>query len=164
MKTFGTFLLLIIAITAYGQSGLKGHVTYDDNNPFVGLDIEVLNQDSTVALTHTDMNGDYLINNLKPGLYTLRIRFIGFRERIIKNVSIASNEIRQFDFTHPGPCIESVKICPSGNHTDNLIPIAYGLPGKRLMKKYKKGKVRLGGCIVTDCDPMWYCKEHAIEF
>jgi len=32
------------------------------------------------------------------------------------------------------------------------------------MKRAKKGKIWLGGCVITECDPKWYCKIHKIEF
>ncbi|HEY8934896.1 MAG TPA: carboxypeptidase-like regulatory domain-containing protein [Cyclobacteriaceae bacterium] len=162
MKVFRAIFLLI-SIPSFGQNGLKGHVVDNDQNPFAALKIEILHQDSVVALTFTDQNGDYSFNNVKPGLYDLRIQHLGFRERIIKNVSIPVNTIEQFDIVHPGPCVESTKVCPGG-HSDNLIPIVYGLPSEKLIEKSKEGKVRLGGCIVTGCDPKWYCKEHNIEF
>lgn len=28
----------------------------------------------------------------------------------------------------------------------------------------KEGKVKLGGCEVTGCEPNWFCKEHNEEF
>jgi hypothetical protein len=69
-----------------------------------------------------------------------------------------------FDIVHPGPCSESLKTCPNGNHSDNLIPIVYGLPGKKSRRKSENGKIKLDGCIVTGCDPKWYCKQHDLEF
>jgi hypothetical protein len=81
---------------------------------------------------------------------------------VIKDFYFNRND-RVFQFIFPNPCKKSVKVCPE-NHTNKLIPIVYGLPGEKLIRKAKKGKVMLGGCIVTDCDPKWYCKVHKLMF
>ena len=52
--------------------------------------------------------------------------------------------------------------CPKG-HSDQIIPIVYGYPGPKLMREANECKVKLGGCIVQESDPKWYCKIHKIE-
>ena len=164
MRTLTTILLLVTWTVSFSQdNGLKGQVIDNEENPLAGLTIKILDRDSVVAWTLTGQNGDYEIQNIKPGLYDLSIQHLGFRERILKDVKIPANDIQPFNITHPGPCVRSEKVCPNG-HTDNLVPIVYGLPGKRSMKKADKGQIKLGGCIVTNCDPEWYCKTHKIEF
>ena len=54
-------------------------------------------------------------------------------------------------------------ICPIGNHTNNIIPIVYGLPTPKTMAKAKKGLVHLGGCVLSNCDPHYYCTVHNKE-
>jgi|GEM_PF-3866626 len=56
------------------------------------------------------------------------------------------------------------KMCPQGGHTNNIIPIAYGLPTGATFRRAKRNEVFLGGCIVTDCDPSWYCGTHKLTF
>lgn len=52
--------------------------------------------------------------------------------------------------------------CPEcGTET---IPIVYGLPGAGLMKKAKKGKIRLGGCVIYPGAPTWHCPQCDNEF
>jgi hypothetical protein len=58
-------------------------------------------------------------------------------------VTITADKIEEMNLFYPDSIGKSKKICPRG-HTDNLIPIVYGLPGKKLMTKSQKGKVRLG--------------------
>lgn len=164
MKILSTILLSIIISSAFGQTGgLKGHVTLDSTELTPGLRLEIFLKDRVNALAFTDESGTYIFENIKAGTYDLRISFVGYRDRIIRDISIVANEVKELEIDFPGPCIESVKKCPKG-HTDNLIPIAYGLPGTKLMKEAEEGKVKLGGCIITHCDPKWYCKKHKIEF
>ena len=163
MKVLTTIFLLASSTSFSQTGGLKGHVIDNDQVPLAGARITLLVGDSAVASTVTDQHGDYEFKMTTAAVYNLNIEPLGYRNKVITGVVITASEIRSFDLTFPGPCIKSERICPKG-HTDGLIPIAYGLPGRSLMKKARKGKVKLGGCIVTGCDPEWYCKKHQIEF
>jgi len=50
-----------------------------------------------------------------------------------------------------------------GGHTDHIIPIVYGEPTEKTMKKAELGLVHLGGCVMSDSDPKFYCTIHKIE-
>ncbi len=166
MRTLATIALTFILTSSFCQrGGLKGHVTDRvDKSGFAGLKIFVLDNNSTVTGTITNQTGDFEIDNIKPGTYRIKLQLLGYRESYLQTpITISADKIEQMNLIYPDSCGKSKKICPRG-HTDNLIPIVYGLPGKKLMTKSEKGKVRLGGCIVTDCDPAWYCKKHEIEF
>jgi len=39
-----------------------------------------------------------------------------------------------------------------------LIPIAYGYPSESTFEESEAGRVRLGGCVVTQADPQWWCE------
>ena len=54
--------------------------------------------------------------------------------------------------------------CPICNLKKDVIPIIYGLPDDALFKKGQKGEVKLGGCVVMDDAPQWYCKKCEKEF
>ena len=45
-----------------------------------------------------------------------------------------------------------------------IIPIAYGLPGPDLEKESKKGRVILGGCMVSENQPQSHCKDCGYEW
>mgnify|MGYP006992455168 CR=1 FL=1 len=36
-------------------------------------------------------------------------------------------------------------------------------PTLKTMRKAKNGRVHLGGCVKTNCDPHYYCKIHQVE-
>jgi hypothetical protein len=38
-----------------------------------------------------------------------------------------------------------------------VVSIAYGLPSPELAEAAQAGRVVLGGCCLTDCDPSWEC-------
>ena len=56
------------------------------------------------------------------------------------------------------------KTCPVCKKNDGVIQILYGLPGEELFNEAEQGKVKLGGCVVTNFDPHWYCKRDKKEF
>lgn len=47
--------------------------------------------------------------------------------------------------------------CPRCGSED-IVPIVYGYPGPELVKESEAGKVRLGGCIVSEDNPTHACK------
>ncbi len=54
--------------------------------------------------------------------------------------------------------------CPKCSSVKDVIPIEYGLPGDEMMEEGRTGKVRLGGCIIMDDNPEWYCKACRYEW
>jgi hypothetical protein len=49
--------------------------------------------------------------------------------------------------------------CPRcGSSGADVVPIAYGLPGERLMAGSVAGEVELGGCCVGPRDPEFHCQ------
>lgn len=72
------------------------------------------------------------------------------------------------NLTIRGPCLydhpsDYIPVCPK-NHRNRIVPITYGLIFYTEKSKSKKGKFYSGGCIVTDCDPQFFCKKHKISF
>ncbi len=54
--------------------------------------------------------------------------------------------------------------CPICLRSKYVLPIAYGMPTPEMMKKASKGKMYLGGCMVYDYSPHYYCKKDEFEF
>ena len=54
-------------------------------------------------------------------------------------------------------------VCPSCD-SKNVVPIAYGLPGDEMREDAIKGKIHLGGCMIMDDNPEWYCKACRYEW
>jgi len=48
--------------------------------------------------------------------------------------------------------------CPKCKSTKKVVPILYGLPPPHLEVMAWKGWVVLGGCIIHENNPNWYCK------
>ncbi len=63
------------------------------------------------------------------------------------------------------------KMCPVCKKDDMVLPVAYGLiPEGRFTNENEKDEEKKtknyisGGCVVTNCDPNWYCKRDDLKF
>lgn len=53
--------------------------------------------------------------------------------------------------------------CPKCK-SKKVIPIVYGLPTYETFKSSEEGKIELGGCIVRNNNPNYFCKGCGNEF
>lgn len=161
--------LFCCSLVGLGQNGtLKGIIKdglSSENSP--GISIELLRKldKKFIAGTVSDSIGKFQIKNIPSGVYDLKFSQIGFNEYTLSDVKISPDSTTFLDIRFPCPFgeVKSKKECPLG-HKDEIMKIVYGLPSKKTLKKAEKGKIKLGGCIVTGCDPIWYCKKHKIRF
>ncbi len=164
-KTIIILTYLFISLNTYAQIGsIEGIILHKPDSTFLeGVNIIV---EGTRKGATTNLDGYFKIDSLKSGIYNLEILCIGTPTIRRENVLIEIDSTTILNIGIPeGNCDPEIpRICPNGNHSNNIIPIVYGLPGKKLMKKAEKGKVRLGGCIISECDPKWYCKIHKKSF
>jgi hypothetical protein len=53
---------------------------------------------------------------------------------------------------------------PSGveGHKDGILPVEYGLQvvGPKTGRRARRGETKDGGCVVSNCDPYYYCTLH----
>jgi iron complex outermembrane receptor protein len=68
--------MVMMAITSQAQT-LSGKITNENNEAVVGANIHLLNSNEG---TVSDAQGDYQLNNLSPGKYTVVVSAIGFAE------------------------------------------------------------------------------------
>lgn len=126
----------------------------------------------------------FVFNNL--GTDTLRI-FISPRTyltNIIYNLCLKENEIKHIEIPYASVCPYSEgkgNICPVCKKNDKVIPIVYGFTMKikyrdkngnltdkngKIISKEEDEKVtsKQGGCVITDCQPNWFCQLDNIDF
>lgn len=116
--------------------------------------------------TTSDKEGKFVFKNVPIGEDILKCSLIGYgspRRLIIKIFEDSTVFIRinlaacEYDILGGG-------VCPICKQTDEAIPIAYGEPTSKSLKKAMKGKIMLGGCIISPCNPHWYCKRDRVSF
>ena len=112
-----------------------------------------------------DDNGKFEAGNIETGTYELIIRQIWSRDNVNVGVMVKNDSTTEVNLVYPPPCLFTRDTHPKckGGHTDNIVPIVYGLPTRETRKKSKRGKLYLGGCIITECDPHYYCLTHKME-
>ena len=49
-------------------------------------------------------------------------------------------------------------VCPSCK-SNNVVPIAYGLPGFKMQEEAIQGKIHLGGCVIEEDAPDFHCND-----
>lgn len=91
-------IYIIIALIIGSVSGLfaqtgsiKGRVYNEINNESIPFANIVL--DSTQSGATSDENGQYLIANLKPGIYNLTCSFVGFKTAYVYEISVSSANV-----------------------------------------------------------------------
>ena len=93
MNQILTKYILSIALSSIllsANSSINGKITAEDSNePLIGANVMI--SGVTVLGSATDENGDYSINNIPIGSYTIMIMFIGY-ETIEKTISIKGNQ------------------------------------------------------------------------
>ncbi|MEY3368252.1 MAG: hypothetical protein RI973_1407 [Bacteroidota bacterium] len=88
-KLASTLILMLGALTASSQNAsIRGVVTNAINNePVMFANVFLLNTDIG---TTTDENGQYEITGLKPGLYDLRVSYVGFKDATQYEIQVTS--------------------------------------------------------------------------
>lgn len=169
MKTCFLAVLFVISMATFGQTGqLVGHITKQDSTLDFGYLTILLKQGKTIIAGTVPGNiGDFNFRVPKEGIYSIVVQQLGFRDAITDSIKISNSTITEINLAYPPICkfIYKAGEIPKcvGGHTDNIIPILYGLPSDKSLKQAQKGKIYLGGCVVTDCDPQYYCKTHKRE-
>ena len=153
---------------------INGKIIFTDTLIYYGpgasaLTIFLNQGNSVIQATIPDSKGQFVFRNINRGLYSLVIKEISRRKDFLADSSvIVADKTLDLSITYPPPCtfvyIKGQKAACPRDHSDKIIPIVYGLPTNKTMEKAKNGFVRLGGCIVSDCDPRYYCTIHKIEF
>jgi len=101
-------------------------------------------------------------NEVKKGLRKLE-RDIQNREidRVIRKYE---NELGDYLFIKCKKMKRFTKKCPVCGSNDQVVPVMYGMPGPKMQDDAAAGKIHLGGCIISDNDPKWYCQRDETAF
>ena len=166
MKTIITILFICISFFSFCQTGkIKIDITITDTVKPYFLEIFVNKERKIIIVA----SGNYLIKDLPEAYYRLEFHSFESRSRrlYIDSVKVLNDSITNLKVIYPGPCRfvyskDFKPVCPY-NHTDKIVKILYGFPSKKMMKEAKKGLIHLGGCIISDCDPQYYCTIHKKE-
>src|SRR5665647_801298 len=94
-------VLFILAINATGQTGAIEGIVKDKFNSeaLIGTTVQI---DGTTIGTTTDINGQFKLQNLKPGKYNLKVSYVSYTTRIIENVIVENGMTAKIDIELAG--------------------------------------------------------------
>jgi hypothetical protein len=108
-------LLMVVQFSAIAQQGvIKGQITSKINNdpiPFANVIIQGTSQGST-----SDETGNYVIDNLEPGLYNVVVSYIGYQDFTAFEVEVTNSRetILNIALEEQSQELEGVTIVASG--------------------------------------------------
>jgi hypothetical protein len=170
MKLIFVHILSLFTLTAFCQNGqVNGQIA--KQYPLLEykyLTVLLQKGQTTINGAVPDSMGQFGIKDIPEGIYSLVIKQLGYRDAVTDSIVVSGGAAISLSLLYPPPCkfkyIKGQKpLCEDG-HIDQIIPIVYGLPTKKTMRRAEKGLLHLAGCLMTDCDPQYYCKIHKREF
>lgn len=165
MKTFPTMAFLFLTSFCFGQTVSADKINVSVTVHYRPADVELIKGENHISFIRTP-GGRTTFTGLETDYYSFLIGGRGQLSVQTDSILVQKGQQLVLDITLNGPCLydrpaDQTPTCPE-NHTDNIIPIVYGFIAQAADSK--NDEIRLGGCIVTDCDPKYYCKRHQIEF
>lgn len=162
-------LFVLFPTTIFGQT-VKGTVLdVKRNKPISSAIITFLTKDSVRHVEFSDETGKFEFKNLSPGNYEISFSSIGYQDTSFKEIFVKRDTTINLEYVRNCPYDESINknVCPKCHKKNAVIPILYGLPYSKNGEDPAKGngkKFLLAGCLVSDCDPNWYCRRDKIRF
>ncbi|MBT5440294.1 MAG: TonB-dependent receptor, partial [Candidatus Marinimicrobia bacterium] len=98
MKKLTTLFLAIMMTTGLFAQNLTGKISgtvSSDGQPLVGANVTLEGTSSGAA---TDENGTYYVFDVQPGIYTLRVNYIGYKSLVVSNVRVTVGLTTNQDF------------------------------------------------------------------
>ena len=111
-------ILIILLNIVFSQTTGKISGTIKDQSsslPIIGANIIIINQGIGAA---TDLDGNFFILNVDPGLYDLRVDYIGYESKIIKDIQVSVNRTTTRNIVLKQSFIEGAVVEVTGNAVD----------------------------------------------
>lgn len=110
MRVFGACSLLFIFLAAnvHGQGKIAGRVIAGTTGEsLIGVNVLI---EGTTQGTVTDIGGNYIILNVRPGTYTIRFSYIGFSTQRISEIQVATGQTTRYNVTMREEAIQGEEI------------------------------------------------------
>ena len=112
MKTIYLIVISLIITTGIHAGSIKGKILNPKGEPLEGASIQVLNFNYQ---TISNLNGEFEINNIPAGNYTLVIKYLGY-ETLYRQVGIDKNNEKSFDLVlKPGEVNMNIAVTVTGS-------------------------------------------------
>ena len=132
---FAAFIALLLPVMAAAQLSVSGKVTDQlTGEALPGASITVVNP---ALSTISDAKGNYRIENLKSGNYTLKVSYIGY-EAITKNILLTASQVSDFSLQKSTTLTEEVTV--SATRATDKSPTAFTNLNKKDLDKNNNGR------------------------
>ena len=167
MRLFIISILILLAEICFGQFGAISGQIYDRKEKaglaFASVAIKIKKPKST------DINGYFKIDSVPPGRHLVSVVYVGYSDTSFF-VNVHTNQTTNVYLVLPKPCkydkSENDMTCPKCNKRDKAIPIVYGeliFTDSTKTREWFENNYP-GGCVVTECDPHWFCTRDKTKF
>ncbi len=87
---------LLCAFSATAQTGsVKGKITdAETGEPLIGANVVIIHSKLGAA---TDISGEYVIKNIPPGTYSIKVSYVGYYSETIKNIDVQADSVYILD-------------------------------------------------------------------
>ena len=101
-------LFLFFAIDAHGQGKIAGRILdANTNESLIGVNILL---EETGQGTVTDIDGNYVVVNVRPGTYTLIFSYVGYQTQRITDVRVSTGQTTRYNLEMREQVIEGEEI------------------------------------------------------
>lgn len=114
-KLVALIFYILFPLLAWSQSGIiRGRVTNKANNEGIPL-ANVLIQGSEQRGASTNLEGEYEISGLSPGLYNLEVSYLGFKKEVLYEIQVTNSRpaIANFNLTEESTSLQEVEVTAS---------------------------------------------------
>lgn len=130
---------LLISNAAFAQGTLRGVVTDTlDNSPLVGANVYLI---GTALGSATNLEGEYRIDRVPEGTYTLRISYIGYLTKQIK-ITVQSNKALSVNAALVQHLIEAGSIVVTGQAVGQAAAINQQITSNTIVNVVSEEKIR----------------------
>lgn len=171
------FLFLLSFFNGICQSGEIGGkllvATLEERNSLPSKVYAILEHENHKDSIQVDENFKFKFESLRSGKYYLSfsVRNYPINRNYIFNLNDGEKLNHDIPLKPICPYQNSKEKtdCPVCKKDDKVIPIVYGLSVSIVPKDQKENskteaKVHNGGCVISDCQPNWYCERDKTQF
>ena len=115
--------LLLLTFSSHLLAGLTGKISgkvtdATTGEVLIGANIVLLSrwvegEEQPMAIPYgasTDLNGDYFILNIQPGLYNVKVSYVGYRAEVVTKVAVDVDKTTTIDFSITEQQIETDEV------------------------------------------------------
>lgn len=139
MRLLNTLILTLIAVASFAQAKITGTVIIKATNeaiPFAPVVIQ-----GTTKGANTDIDGNFTIDGLAPGLYNLECNFVGYKKAVLFEieVTIARPAVVKFELEEISTETKAVEIVASTISNVEEAPLSVRTIGTNEIKRNPGG-------------------------